>query len=224
MRENLTNAIEDYLKAIYEITLIDATATTNQIAERMGVNPASVTGMLKRLATNQPPLLNYQKHHGAVLTSEGRQVALEIIRHHRLLELYLHKELGFPWDQVHDEADRLEHVISERLEERISQILGDPDIDPHGEPIPSREFHLPNESHHTRLSDLRPGDNAIIKRVLDTDSPMLRYLASIGLTPGNHIMILDHSQYDGNLRIQIQGQPEPQVIGTRITDQILVRL
>jgi DtxR family Mn-dependent transcriptional regulator len=224
MRENLTNAIEDYLKVIYEITIEDTTATTNQIAERMGVNPASVTGMLKRLATNQPPLLKYQKHHGAILTIEGRQVALEIIRHHRLIELFLQKELGFSWDQVHDEADRLEHVISERLEERISLILGDPVIDPHGEPIPSREFHLPDESHQTRLSDLRPGDNAVIKRVLDTDSPMLRYLASIGLTPGNEVLILDHSQYDDNLRIQIQGQPDPQVLGTRITNQILVSL
>lgn len=224
MRDTLTNAIEDYLKVIYEITLEETTATTNQIAERMRVTPASVTGMLKRLATNQPPLLRYQKHHGAVLTIEGRQVALEIIRHHRLLELYLHKELGFSWDQVHDEADRLEHVISERLEERISLILGDPVIDPHGEPIPSREFHLPDESNQTRLSNLRQGDNAVIKRVLDTDSSMLRYLASIGLTPGKQISILDHSQYDGNLRMQIQGQPEPQVLGTRITDHILVSL
>jgi Mn-dependent DtxR family transcriptional regulator len=117
LRENLTQSIEDYLKAIYELTLHQGRASTNQIAQRMGVTPASVTGMLKRLAANDPPLLDYHKHRGVALTAEGERVALELIRHHRLLELYLHERLGYAWDEVHEEADRLEHVISENFDD-----------------------------------------------------------------------------------------------------------
>ena len=142
MPENLTQSTEDYLKAIYDLTLNGERATTNQIAEQLGVKPASVTGMLKRLAASEPPLLEYRKHQGAGLTEEGRRAALEIVRHHRLLELFLHETLGYSWDEVHVEADRLEHVLSEEMEERIARVLGDPMHDPHGEPIPNRELHI----------------------------------------------------------------------------------
>ena len=136
MRENLTQPIEDYLKVIYEITRQQPRASTNQIADALKITPASVTGMVKKLSETNPPLLKYQRHHGVELTKQGEMVALEILRHHRLLEMFLHQILGYDWDEVHVEADRLEHFISEKFEERISQALGDPSHDPHGDPIP----------------------------------------------------------------------------------------
>jgi DtxR family Mn-dependent transcriptional regulator len=221
MRENLTQAIEDYLKSIYELTEGEARATTNQIAERMGVTPASVTGMLKRLAASDPPLLDYHKHRGAALTAEGRKVALELIRHHRLLELFLHETLGYTWDEVHAEADRLEHVISEDFEERIAQALGNPQHDPHGDPIPSRDFRLPPET-AVPLSSLRSGQAGTVHRVANEDPELLRYLETIGLVPQARLSVLDYSTYDENLRIQIAGGTL--VLGPRVTQQVLVEM
>ena len=168
MDANLTHAIEDYLKVIYDISATRGRASTSQIAAVLEVKPASVTGMIQKLAAVTPPLVEYQKHHGVILTSEGELVALEVIRHHRLLETFLHETLGYDWDKVDAEADRLEHVISEEFEERIAQALGDPTHDPHGDPIPTRELKMPTQS-TTRLKDLRSGQQAIIKRVRDTD-------------------------------------------------------
>ena len=164
MRENLTHAIEDYLKAIYKLQRIHKKATTNLLAERLDIKPASVTGMIKKLAATDPPLVEYQRHRGVQLTPDGEKIALEILRHHRLLELYLHQILGFSWDKVHEEADRLEHVISEEFEERIAAVLGDPQHDPHGDPIPTQELSLPPSS-SLPLSRLQPGDRAKIQRV-----------------------------------------------------------
>ncbi len=221
MRRSLTISIEDYLKSIYELTLAEERASTNQIAERMGVTPASVTGMLKRLATNDPPLLEYQKHHGVVLTAEGEKVALEMIRHHRLLELFLHESLGYPWDEVHAEADRLEHVISEAFEERIAQALGDPNHDPHGDPIPTRDLILPQTS-WARLDMLREGQQAIVQRV-DSETPqLLRYLSSIGVTPGVHLDVVGFSEFDGNLHLRV-GETVL-VLGPGVTQQIYVEV
>jgi len=221
MRSNLSQAVEDYLKSIYELTHDDRRAGTNQIAERMGVKPASVTGMLKKLAATEPPLLDYHKHRGVELTQAGKQAALEIIRHHRLLELYLHANLGYGWDEVHDEADRLEHVISENLEERIAQALGDPHHDPHGDPIPSRDLNLPPYSDLT-LQELRTGQQAVVQRVGGDDPGLLRFLRTIGLTPSAHLTVLDYSPYDGNLRLQVDDQVI--VLGPIITQQIYVEL
>jgi DtxR family Mn-dependent transcriptional regulator len=179
--------------------------------------------MLQKMATAEPPLVEYQKHRGVVLTPEGRQIALEIIRHHRLIETFLHQSLGYTWDEVHREADRLEHVISEDLEERIAQALGDPVRDPHGEPIPTRDFHLPPQSTQ-RLSDMRPGQQAAVQRVEDDDPELLRYLTSIGLVLGARLEVLEHSAFDDNLRLQIEGQPQPVVLGPRITREIFVEL
>jgi DtxR family Mn-dependent transcriptional regulator len=222
MNNHFSASIEDYLKAIYGLTQEQARASTNEIAEEMGVTPASATGMIQRLAAAAPPLIDYQKHRGVSLTAEGVQTALEIIRHHRLLEAFLHDQLGYTWDEVHDEADRLEHVISEELEERISRALGDPSYDPHGDPIPTREFQMPAWS-SVRLSELVPGDRATIERINDTDSDLLRYLSSIGLTPTCAVTILEASPFDGNLRLQIHGQPAPVVLGVRVTSQIFIR-
>ena len=142
-RENLSQAIEDYLKAIYEIASTDGRATTQRIAAHLRVTPASVTGMIKKLAATDPPLVDYRKHRGVVLTGAGERVALEILRHHKLIELFLHQLLGYDLANVHAEADRLEHVISEEFEERISIALGDPERGPHGDPIPARDVEAP---------------------------------------------------------------------------------
>lgn len=221
MRPNLTHAIEDYLKAIYELSLSDGRATTNQIAERLEVTPASVTGMIKRLAATEPALLLYQKHHGVELTEAGEKVALEIIRHHRLLELFLHETLGFSWDEVHEEADRLEHVISETLEERIAQALGDPTLDPHGAPIPTKELNLPPQV-RVRLMMLREGQEAVVQRVEDDDPELLRYLETIGLVPLAQVEVIERSIFDDNLRLLIDDQEV--VLGPRVTEQVYVEV
>jgi DtxR family Mn-dependent transcriptional regulator len=221
MRQNLTTATEDYLKSIYELTLLDERASTNQIAERMGVTPASVTGMLKRLASNDPPLLEYHKHRGVALTVEGEKVALEIIRHHRLLELYLHDRLGYSWDQVHDEAERLEHVISEDFEERIALLLGDPLHDPHGDPIPTRDLQVLPES-WVRLKDLRAGQRAIVQRVEDENADLLRYLSGIGLVPQARLAVTGYSEFDGNLQLKVGDRVL--VLGPGVTRQVQVEV
>jgi len=177
--------------------------------------------MLQKMAGVDPPLVNYRKHHGVVLTEAGEDVALEILRHHRLLELFLHETLGYSWDEVHNEADRLEHVISEDFEERIAQALGDPQRDPHGEPIPTRDFQVPPHS-SLRLSDLRPGQQAVVQRVEGDDPELLRYLASIGLYPRVRLTILGFSALDDNLRLQVEGRQESAVLGPRVTRQIFM--
>ena len=221
MRENLTQTIEDYLKTIYTLTTRAGRVTTNQIAARLGVTPASVTGMLKRLASSDPPLVEYRKHRGVLLTPTGRQVALEIIRHHRLLELFLHETLGYSWDEVHAEADRLEHVISDDMEERIALALGNPLLDPHGEPIPSRELRLPVDS-ATRLNELRTGQQAVVQRVEDDNPAFLRYLHEIGITPQARLTVLDYSSFDENLQIRVDDQVV--VLGPGVTQQIYVEV
>jgi DtxR family transcriptional regulator, Mn-dependent transcriptional regulator len=221
MRSVLTQAIEDYLKAIYELTVAHGRVSTNQLAERLNITPASVTGMIQRMAAADPPLVDYQKHRGVRLTEEGRTIALEIIRHHRLIELFLHQTLGYSWDEVHEEADRLEHVISEDFEERISQALGNPSHDPHGEPIPTRDLQIPHSS-HTRLSELRPGQEATVNRVDASDMVLLRYLSEIGLTPNAELSILDYSSFDGNLRLQVAGKKGSIVLGPGVTGRIFV--
>ncbi len=221
MRENLTHVIEDYLKTIYDLSEEHGRATTNQIAELMGVTPASVTNMIQKLAVTDPPLVEYRKHHGASLTPEGEKVALEIIRHHRLLEMFLQQTLGYSWDEVHDEADRLEHVISEAFEERIAESLGNPRHDPHGDPIPTRDLHLP-ESEAQTLSEMRPGQRVQIQRVRDTDPELLRYLSDRGVVPGAKIALLEYSPFDDNLRIQVEGKTDSIVLGPTITNQVFV--
>jgi DtxR family Mn-dependent transcriptional regulator len=223
MRKNLTHVIEDYLKTIYDLTASNGRATTNQIAERMEVTPASVTNMVQKLASTEPPLLDYRKHRGVKLTPAGEKVALEIIRHHRLLEVFLHQTLGYTWDKVHEEADRLEHVISEELEERIATSLGDPLHDPHGDPIPTRELHLP-ESSGVTLSQLRPSQRAVVQRVRDSDPELLRYLSEMGIKPEAQLEVLEYSPFDNNLRVQVERARESVVLGLRVTSQVYVEL
>jgi DtxR family Mn-dependent transcriptional regulator len=223
LRNQLTHVVEDYLKTIYDLTATSGRATTNGIAERMGVTPASVTNMIQKLAATQPPLLEYRKHRGVVLTEAGEKVALEIIRHHRLLEMYLHQALGYSWDEVHEEADRLEHVISEAFEERIAASLGDPRHDPHGDPIPTRDLRLPDTA-AVPLSQLRPGQEAAVERVRSEDPDLLRYLQDLGLTPEARLRVVDFSPFDHNLRLRIEGQEEPLVLGLSVTSQVYVEV
>jgi DtxR family Mn-dependent transcriptional regulator len=228
MKFELSPAFEDYLKVIYDLTdagpdeVAGERASTLDIAGRLAVKPASVTGMLQRLAAFDPPLVDYQKHYGAALTPAGRRAALEVVRHHRLLETFLHQKLGYPWDEVHAEADRLEHVLSEALEERIAVALGDPDYDPHGEPIPSRELRLPQAS-SLRLSELRPGQQAVIERVELSDPEALRYLGGLHLLPEACLVVLAYSPLDGNLQIRVESH-EPVTLGPRLSERIYVKL
>lgn len=223
MRENLTHVIEDYLKTIYDLTASKERASTNQIAERMGVTPASVTNMIQKLSTTKPPLLDYRKHRGVKLTPDGEKVALEIIRHHRLLEVFLLQTLGYSWDEVHEEADRLEHVISEAMEERIAISLGNPRLDPHGDPIPTRELHLP-ETSEVDLSQLRPTQEAVVHRVRDSDPELLRYLSELGIKPDARLKVLDYSPFDNNLRVKMEKREEPVVLGPQVTSQVFVEI
>ena len=221
MQTRTSHVAEDYLKVIYQLTRGGGRASTSEIAASMGVTPASATGMVQKLAGDVPPLLQYKKNHGVELTSAGEQVALEVIRHHRLLETFLQQKLGYSWDEVHAEADRLEHVISEVLEERIARALGDPHYDPHGDPIPNREFLLPEQS-TTSLADLHPGDQATIVRISTDEPGLLRYLASIGLSLHNQVVVIDVSPYDGNTTLAVRGRE--QILGKRVTSRIFVRL
>ena len=223
MTRRLSDTVEDYLKIIYHLSGGEGRVSTGQIAEELAVSPASVTDMVQRLAAEEPPLLDYRKHQGAALTEAGKKAALETIRHHRLLELFLHEVLGFSWDKVHAEAERLEHVISEEFEERVAAVLGDPRRGLHGEPIPSRSLEMPDQD-CCYLQDLRPNQKGKIQEVNDDDPGLLRYLASQGLVPGIEFQVIDYSPFDGNLRIQPLGDNEDLVLGASITSQILVEV
>lgn len=223
MRKNLTQSIEDYLKAIYEIAGEDGKASTTQLAEMLNITPASVTGMVKKLSSTSPALINYEKHRGVELTEAGLNIALETLRHHRLVELFLHQILDYDWDEVHEEADRLEHVISEKFEEQISKALGNPIHDPHGDPIPRKDLSIPHTT-AISLDQLRPGEKALVKRVRDTDPNLLRYLSEIGVTPDAEIVVIDYSEFDGNLHIKVSGIKDLVVLGPRITKQIFIEV
>jgi DtxR family Mn-dependent transcriptional regulator len=221
MPTNISQSIEDYIKAIYKIAGDDGRASTNQLAEYLEVTPASVTGMIQKLSAAEKPLLDYQKHRGVVLTPKGKKVALETLRHHRLLEVFLHEILDFPWDEVHEEADHLEHVISEKFEERMAIALGNPKHDPHGDPIPRRDLSMPSSA-GTSLIDLRPGQQAIVKRVQDDDPNLLRHLSEQGVIPQAKIEIIDFSTFDKNLHLRVGNNPNIIVLGPQITGQIYV--
>ncbi len=221
MTPSVSQAEQDYLKTIYELTRAQERATTNEIAGTLDIRAASVTAMLQKLAGIDPPLIDYQKRQGAALTPNGLRLALEVIRHHRLLETFLHEALGYDWDEVHEEADRLEHAISEEMEARIAAFLGDPTHDPHGAPIPSLDLLMPAND-NLSLSALQPGHVAIIRRVDDKDADLLRYLDEKGLKLGAKITILEFSAYDQNLTIQLEGAKQPITLGKKITEQIMV--
>jgi DtxR family transcriptional regulator, Mn-dependent transcriptional regulator len=196
----VTHAMEDYLKAIYRLQETAAQVTTQRLAEELGVTGPSVTNMIKRL--HDLRLLRHSRYHGVELTDAGIKIALEVLRHHRLLELYLAETLGMPWDQVHAEAERLEHHLSDQVEERMDSALGHPTHDPHGDPIPSREGTIDSVS-GVLLIDLEPGRQGIVTRVSDRDPEQLRYLGGLGLYPGATVSVLERLPFDGPIRIAV---------------------
>jgi len=223
MSENITQTTQDYLKSIYELSQNEGSASTNALAARLGLTPASVTGMLQRLANSNPPLVDYQKHRGATLTPSGNRAALEVIRHHRLIETYLVETLGYSWDQVHEEAERLEHVISEDFEARIAALLGNPSRDPHGELIPTVDLTMPPDLAKPLL-DLMPGQKATIERVRADDTALLRHLESLGLIPGTEIEVTDRSPFDNNISLRVGQNESLVVVGTIISKSIFVKI
>ncbi len=196
-----TQAVEDYLKTIYEVQREQGKVTTTALAERLGVAPASATGMIKKLAGMR--LVSYEPYQGVVLTQAGEKIALEVIRHHRLVELYLAEALGVPWDRVHEEADKWEHILSEDLEERMDTLLGHPTTDPHGAPIPTREGEIA-QSAQVRLSDLTPGQSAVIAEVSDHDPDLLRYLGELGMYPRAEVRIVATAPFGGPITVRVQ--------------------
>ena len=182
----LSVAIQDYAREIYKLSSGGGRVTTSAVAERMGVAPSSATAMLKKLAA--VGLAEHEPYRGVVLTKSGERIAIEVIRHHRLLEQYLAETLGLPIHAVHDEADRLEHALSEELEARIDESLGFPKHDPHGDPIPDADLYL-EPSTFRSLDELEPGEEATIRRVPDGDSSLLRYLVSVELVPGQTVAL-----------------------------------
>jgi DtxR family Mn-dependent transcriptional regulator len=194
INEPLTDAIQDYLREIYKLEAAGARATTTSVAKAVEVSAASASVMLKRLAALE--LVEHTPYRGVVLTEAGRRVALEVTRHHRLLEQYLSETLGVPLDQVHAEADRLEHALSEELEQRIDAHLGHPTHDPHGHPIPTAELQLAAGAERTLL-ELEPGETAVIAHVPDGDPDLLRYLASLDLLPGRNVELAGTAVFGG---------------------------
>ena len=219
MEQTLTVSIQDYLKNIYELTENGESASTNALAEKLNIRAPSVTGMLQKLASAKPALVEYQKHQGVRLTKEGKKAALEVIRHHRLLEAWLVQTLGYSWDEVHEEAEKLEHVISEDFERRIAAAMGHPLRDPHGELIPTEDLKMPLDD-STPLSALRPGQTAIIQSVKAADTDLLRYLDGLGLVPGAQIEVKDYSPFDHNITVKIGRRSS--VLGLNITSKIYV--
>ncbi|MDX1585950.1 MAG: metal-dependent transcriptional regulator [Balneolaceae bacterium] len=213
----LSQSVEDYLKAIYKLETEEKGASTTRIAEALDVSSASATNMVKRLS--EMGLVNYQSYKGATLSESGRKIALEIIRHHRLLELYLLEVMGYSWDEVHDEAEKLEHHISEQFEDKIAELLDNPTHDPHGDPIPTKEGIMP-EMETESLVDAREGHRYLVSRVKNQDPELLRYLEKIGLLPGAKLEIKDKGPFRGPITLTIENSE--QVLGHEVAEHIYI--
>ncbi len=213
----LSQSMENYLKVIYEVLEREDRAATSAIADQMGVASASVTAMLKKLAGLQ--LLTYERYQGVRLTPAGEKTALEIVRHHRLLELYLAEALDVPWDRVHEEAERLEHALSDDLEERIATALGDPKVDPHGSPIPSRDG-IVDRVDARRLSSVEAGETVTVVEVADRDPDLLRYLGKLEMFPGTVVRVLAVEPFQGPLVLRSNGREF--ILGRQAADEIQV--
>lgn len=209
--------IEDYLKAIYQVDVDEDGAGTTELAERLGLAPASVTGMLKKLAAQD--LVTYTRYQGVELTNTGRAIALDVLRRHRLAERYLADVLGLPWDRVHDEAEEWEHVLSNDVAARMDAALGWPSTDPHGEPIPSARGDVPRLS-DTPLARLHPQHTARVARVSSEDAEFLRYLGSMGIYPQVALTLVAIAPFGGPLTIEVSGQRH--AIGQGVAERIFV--
>lgn len=196
--ESLSTSVEDYLKCIYELELAGGAAATREIAVRLGVAAASVSGMIRRLSEHG--WVEHERYRGVRLTSEGRRAALRMVRRHRVIESYLTQALGYPWDRVHDEAERLEHAASDELVDRMAAAIGEPATDPHGAPIPTREGTV-DERPHPVLADVPPGSRTRVLRVSDEDPARLRYLAELGLVPGAEVEVVARAPFGGPITL-----------------------
>ena len=214
----LTEPVEDYLKAIYAIEQSGDAAGTNELAARLGIAAASVSGMVRRLADQG--LVSYERYRGVRLTDAGRRAALRTIRRHRIIEAYLAKALGYPWDRVHEEAERLEHAASDELVDRMAEAIGGPLTDPHGHPIPQPDGTI-DETPLGRLSDMAGGQRSRVMRVSDEDGELLRYLAKIGVRPGVVVTLTERAPFDGPLTLRL-GKSTVQV-GPALASRVLVQ-
>ena len=218
-RPRLTRSVEDYLKAVYSLTEREESASTSALAETLDVQPASVTGMVKRLA--ECGYLEHARYHGVRLTETGSGEALRIIRRHRILETYLNTHLGYSWDDVHQEAERLEHAASDGLIDRMAAILDHPSHDPHGAPIPTPSGEI-ERSECVALSEVALGLAVQIRSVPDEDPARLRYLESLGLVPGARITVQERAPFDGPTTVSVESRGDAEVIGSDVADGILV--
>jgi DtxR family Mn-dependent transcriptional regulator len=201
----LSSAMEDYLKALYDLRADDGTVTTTRLAATLRISAASATNMIKKLAALK--LVRHSPYYGVALTPAGEKIALEIVRHHRLIEAFLHEALGLSWDEVHEEAHKLEHVLSDNLEDHIAEFLGNPTEDPHGDPIPTKAG-IVAAGNTQSLADLTPGTSAMIRRVSDQDPAHLRYLHELGLVPKATVQIVEQAPFEGPLRVRVQNAGE----------------
>lgn len=216
---DITAPAEDYLKAIYDIERSGAAAATNDIAARLGIAAASVSGMIRRLADQG--LISHERYKGARLTATGRKAALRTIRRHRVIESYLARALGYPWDRVHEEAERLEHAASDELVDRMAGAIGEPQSDPHGAPIPTREGDVDEKPSRT-LVDMHPGQRCRVVSVADEDADLLRYVAKLGLRPGADVTILERAPFDGPIALRTAPDSDPFQIGAPLA--VLIRV
>jgi DtxR family Mn-dependent transcriptional regulator len=201
--DSLTRSVEDYLKAIYRLSPQGRTASTSEIAQRLELSPASVSGMVKRLS--EQGLLEHVPYKGVQLTAEGRRAALRMLRRHRLIEAYLVASLGYTWDTVHDEAERLEHAVSDTLVDRMAAVLGHPTVDPHGDPIPTPDGDI-LELDSIPLAEVPTGATVAVLQVEEGQPDRLRYIASIGLRPGVQVTLVDRQPFEGPITIAVDGR------------------
>lgn len=216
-RAELSAPVEDYLKAIYELEQSGAPAGTNELAARLQIAPASVSGMVRRLADQQ--LIAHERYRGVRLTDAGRRAALRTIRRHRVIETYLTQALGYTWDEVHDEAERLEHACSDDLVDRMAAAVGEPQHDPHGAPIPTREGTV-DERRFPSIAELGIGEPARVRQVSDRDGDRLRYLAALGIIPGADVTVVERAPFDGPITLAVGA--EERVIGPALASQVFV--
>jgi len=214
----LTAPVEDCLKAVYELERVGDAAATTALATRLGVAPASVTGMVRRLA--RQGLLTHRRYRGVRLTGPGRRAALRTIRRHRVIETYLVRALGYRWDEVDAEAERLEHAASDAVVDRMAEALGEPTVDPHGAPIPSREGAV-DEARYRTLADLEAGETADVLRVSDEDASLLRYLADLAIRPGGRVRVVERAPFGGPITLDVAGVAR--VVGPALAEHVVVR-
>jgi DtxR family transcriptional regulator, Mn-dependent transcriptional regulator len=214
----LSATVEDYLKTVYDLERAGGPAATSGLAAQLGVTPASVTGMVRRLAAQG--LLTHQRYRGVRLTTRGRHAALRTIRRHRVFEAYLVRALGYRWDEVHAEAERLEHAASDAFVDRMAAAIGEPANDPHGAPIPSREGAIATPRYHT-LADLAPGASARVMEVADEDPSLLRYLDDLAIRPGRVVRVVERAPFGGPITLKVGAATH--AVGPALAERVLVR-